>query len=321
MIRVDTLCKNYGDLAALEDVSFRADEGEIVGVLGLNGAGKSTLLRILAGELALSSGGVQVGGLDLATHPREIRALVGYLPEGAPVYQDMRVRAFLTYMARLNGAPKRGLEARIDAVAELTHIGHQLDRVIGELSLGYRKRVGIAQAVLHEPRVVILDEPVSALDPAEIVGMRRLVRSLGGKHTVLVSSHILSEVHETCDRLLVLHEGRLVAEGSEAELNARLAGSDRLELTLRGAEEAIRAALPEGVEVDSIETLEDPVRRLRVQLDASPDDADPREALVAALVHAGIGVRAVVERRTDLEGLFLSVVEDPRPDATRGPDA
>ncbi len=306
MIRVDALSKDHGDVRALVDVTFEASKGEVLGVLGLNGAGKSTLLRILAGELTPSSGSVQVGDLDLRRDARQVRALLGFLPQEGPLYEDMRVRDFLRYVGRLNGVARTDVDRRIDEVAALTHISDHLRRPIRELSMGYKKRVGIAQAVLHDPRVVLLDEPVSSLDPAEIVGMRGLVRSLGGRHTVLVSSHLLHEVHQTCDRLLVLQDGALVWEGTEQDLAETSTGEVRLGLELVGEPEAILAALPApqpGVEPPRLEAAGE--SRWRVQL-LLPDAE--REALVAALVGASVGVRRIAEERSDLEAMFLRMV-------------
>ena len=307
MIHVEALSKDYGDVQALRDVSFQARSGEVLAVLGLNGAGKSTLLRVLAGELTPSSGRVTVGDIDLAARPREVRARVGFLPQEAPLYGEMVVRDFLRFVGRLHGVPRRRLEARIDEVAAITHISDQLPRVIDALSMGYRKRVGIAQAILHDPAVVVLDEPVASLDPAEIVGMRGLVRSLGGRHTVLVSSHILHEVHETCDRILVLKDGALVWEGSEAAMSERSGRGVRLTVVVRGAADDLRAALapevaPE-VELEELTVAGEGLLRAALTL-----PGDGREAVVARLVGAGLGVREVAERRSALEELFLEMV-------------
>jgi ABC-2 type transport system ATP-binding protein len=305
VIRVQGLRKNFGDVQALLDLSFEASRGEVLGVLGLNGAGKTTLLRILAGELTPTSGTVELGGVLLGQDARSLRSKVGYLPETAPVYRDMTVRAFLRFMGLLNGVDAATLGDRIAHVAELTHVTHHLDRIIGELSMGYRKRVGIAQSILHDPAVVILDEPVSALDPAEIVGMRNVVRSLGGKHTVLVSSHILNEVEETCDRILVLHDGRLIAEGSEAELAARGQVGARLEIVVRGDEPTLRGALIEGASIESVKDSGDGTLRAVVLM-----EDDRREELVGALVAAGLGLRFLGEHGSELEQVFLKVVQE-----------
>ncbi len=304
MIRVEALTKTYGDLTAIENVSFEAQAGQVVGVLGLNGAGKSTLLRILAGDLLPSAGRVVVGEVELETDPRGVRSQIGYLPEEPPLYRDMRVREFLAFVGALNEVPQAELAGRVAEVAEQTHIDDQLERIIGELSMGYRKRVGIAQAILHDPAVIILDEIVSSLDPAEIVGMRELIRSLVGdrRRTVFTSSHNLPEIHETCDTILVLHQGKLVAQGTQEELGV-VSGQERVEIAVRGETGDLRAALPQGMEIVSVESVGEGASEAIVDLGGG----EP-EALVAAFVEAGIGVRRLEVHRTDLEDIFLELV-------------
>ena len=335
-VRTDRLSKSYGAVAALRRVGFECGAGEVVGVLGLNGAGKSTLLRILAGELLPSSGSASIDGVELGADSRAMRSLVGYLPEEPPLYREMRVRDYLRFAGALNGVPAERLATRLAEVAERVHVERELDRVIGELSMGFRKRVGIAQAILHEPEVVLLDEPVSSLDPAEIVGMRELVRSLGGERTVFTSSHHLREVHETCDRILVLHEGALVADGTQAELGA-MAGRERIEIEVRTGraepdaasrgldpvhrgvrapvdrEETAALPLPAGAALAASEDLGDGLSALTVEL----ADAE-REDVVAAFVTAGLGVRRVEPVRSDLERVFLDLVSDDGESARRG---
>lgn len=304
MIRVEALTKTYGDLTAIENVSFEAQAGQVVGVLGLNGAGKSTLLRILAGDLLPSAGRVVVGEVELETDPRGVRSQIGYLPEEPPLYRDMRVREFLAFVGALNEVPQAKLAGRLAEVAEQTHIADQLERIIGELSMGYRKRVGIAQAILHDPAVIILDELVSSLDPAEIVGMRELIRSLAGdRHRIVfTSSHNLPEIHETCDTILVLHQGKLVAQGTQEELGV-VSGHERVKIAVRGETGDVRAALPQGMEMVSLESAGDGSSEAIVDLGGG----EP-EALVAAFVKAGIGVRRLEVHRTDLEDIFLELV-------------
>ena len=322
IVRTERLSKNYGAVTALVDVGFECGAGEVVGVLGLNGAGKSTLLRILAGELLPGSGSVQVAGVRLGADSRAMRRHVGYLPEEPPLYREMRVHDYLCFAGALNGVPRRDLASRVKAVADRVHVGDQLDRVIGELSMGFRKRVGIAQAILHEPEVVLLDEPVSSLDPAEIVGMRELVRSLGGERTVFTSSHHLREVHETCDSILVLHEGALIAHGTQAELGA-LADRERIEVEVRGTLADAARSLPAGAAVVATEDPGGGVAVLTIDLAGAP-----REAVVARLVASRLGVRRVEPVRSDLEGVFLDLVSADRPrrpgsrdpHADRGPD-
>ena len=302
VVRTERLSKSFGAVTALAEVGFECGAGDVVGVLGLNGAGKSTLLRILAGELLPSSGSVQVGEVEPGVDSRAMRSRVGYLPEEPPLYREMRVRDYLGFVGALNGVPRNELAGRIALVAQRVHVGDCLDRVIGELSMGYRKRVGIAQAILHEPDVVLLDEPVSSLDPAEIVGMRELVRSLGGRRTVFTSSHHLREVHETCDSILVLHEGALLAHGTQAELGV-LAGRERIEVEVRGSAVDARRELPAGARLVRSVDLDDGVSALTLELSGVE-----REDVTAALVRGGIGVRRLEAVRSDLEQVFLDLV-------------
>src|SRR5262245_11695542 len=221
MIEATGLTRYYGDFPALQDASFTIADREIVGLLGLNGAGKSTAMRILAGLLLPSAGTVRVGGVDAVADPDALRRKIGFLPEEPPLYREMRVREFLQWCGEIKGRSRAEVKKAMPEVLATCDIEHVADRVIGELSHGYKKRVGIAQAIVHRPEVVILDEPISGLDPQQIVEMRKVVRSLKEFATVLISSHILSEIEQTCDRILVIHQGKLVAEGSEEELGAR----------------------------------------------------------------------------------------------------
>lgn len=304
MILAEGLTKTYGDLTALDDVGFAAEPGQVIGVLGLNGAGKSTLLRILAGELVPSAGRVVIGEAELESDPRAVRAQIGYLPEEPPLYREMRVRDFLAFVGALHGVAAQRIDGRLAEVAEQTHIADQLDRILGELSMGYRKRVGIAQAIVHDPAVVILDELVSSLDPAEIVGMRELIRSLVGdrERIVFTSSHNLNEVRETCDRILVLHHGALVAQGTQEELGA-LRGQERVEVEVLDPHGKLPTVLPRGMELVSAAPLGDGVSEGIVDLGGGE-----REALVARLVEARLGVRRLEVHRSDLEKIFLGLV-------------
>ena len=306
MIVADRVSKLYGARRALDDVSFEIGQGEVVGFLGLNGAGKTTVLKILCGVLWPSSGRVRVDGHDSIEEPRAVRARSGFLPDSPPLYGEMTVRAMLRYTGRLNGLAPAQIDARVEAVIGTCQLVEVADDLVAWLSHGYRKRVGIAQAIIHEPALVILDEPTGGLDPEQIVGMRGLIRGLAERHTVLISSHILSEIERTCDRLLVLHEGRIVAQGTEEELLRGASASERLELTLRG-DAARAAAVARGIAgASGIETadLGDGLLRLAVQLPA--DGAS--DALVKALVEAGIGVRRVAEARgSGLESVFLAL--------------
>ena len=210
MIEVSRLTKRYRDLLAVDDLSFTVGKGEVVGFLGPNGAGKSTTMRILAGFLPATSGSVKVAGFDVFEEPLEVKRRVGYLPEQPPVYDPLTPRSYLRFCASLKGVPRARVKGEIERVAERTGVTEVLDRVIGNLSKGFRQRVGLAQALLGDPEVLVLDEPTVGLDPLQIREVRELVKSLAGKHTVILSTHILPEVAMTCQKVLVIHQGRLV---------------------------------------------------------------------------------------------------------------
>ena len=210
MIEVRNLTKRYRDRTAVDDLSFTVERGEIIGFLGPNGAGKSTTMRILTGFIPATSGTAKVAGFDVFEEPLEVKRRIGYLPEQPPVYADMTPRAYLAFVAGLKGVARKAVKGEIERVADATRIEDVLDRVTGNLSKGYRQRVGLAQALLGDPEVLVLDEPTVGLDPLQIREVRELVKGLAGKHTVVLSTHILSEVAMTCQKVLVIHEGRLV---------------------------------------------------------------------------------------------------------------
>jgi ABC-2 type transport system ATP-binding protein len=309
MIDVDHLTHYYGAHRALDDVSFRIRDREIVGFLGLNGAGKSTMLRILAGLQLPSAGGVRIAGVDATSAPDALRRRIGFLPDEPPLHREMRVAAFLRWAGQLKGRSRKEVEEALGRAMEVCRIQDVADSVISELSFGYRKRVGIALTIVHRPDLVILDEPIGGLDPVQIVEMRGVVRSLQEHATVLISSHILSEIAQTCDRILVLHQGRLVAEGTEQELADRLEGGQRLALVLRGERGAIEAALG-GVAAEGVVLREGTMGVWHVEVRLR---GDGREDLVRRLVGAGIGVRGLEESAGELERVFLGLT---RSDAT-----
>ena len=309
MIVAEEVSKFYGARQALKEVSFRIDAGEVVGFLGLNGAGKTTVLKILSGLLLPSSGTVRIAGIDSAESPREVRRRIGFLPDRPPLHDDMSVREVITYGGRLNGLDEKSVAARLDEVLELADLVHVQHNLVESLSHGFRQRVGIAQAIVHSPDLIILDEPISGLDPEQIVGMRALVRSLAKKHTVLLSSHILGEISQTCDRLLVIHDGTLVARGTEEELTGG-AGSGMTEVLVRGDLDTIvqlASARPQLSDVIS-ETF--PGGVVRIAFKAGSQAAV--EDLVSSLVTGGCGVRRVADVDRGLEDVFLKL--------TRGAD-
>ncbi|MEZ6188161.1 MAG: ATP-binding cassette domain-containing protein [Planctomycetota bacterium] len=298
MIEVQGLSQRYGDYLAVRELSFQIGAGEVVGFLGPNGAGKSTTLKVLAGFTPPSQGTVRVAGLDVATHSLQVRERVGYLPEHTPLYDDMRVEPFLEFVARVRGVADR--RAAVGDVLERCRLGEVLGRPIAELSKGYRQRVGIAQALLHDPAVLILDEPTHGLDPNQVLEVRGLVRELGQERTVLFSSHILSEVEASCRRVLVIHQGRLVADDEVDALKQRATG---------GAYR-LRAQDPPADFRERLEAL-DAVARLEVQGDAlrlEPPTPEQRDALAAAVCQlaqtAGVTLLELAPQEARLEDVF-----------------
>lgn len=308
MIEVEGLTRYYGEFPAVQDVSFSIGERVIVGFLGLNGAGKSTVLKVLGGLLMPSAGKVTIGGVDAIDAPDSLREKIGFLPEDPPLYDDMRVNDFLVWCGEIKGLDRARAEKRLPEVLRICQLDEVARRVIGTLSHGYKKRVGIAQAIIHEPELVILDEPISGLDPVQIVDMRKVLRELKKTCTVLISSHILSEISQTCDRVLVLHGGQIVAEGSETDLKGRLEAAVRIELTLRGdivTVDEVAAALDSIVSIETHE-IQDGLIRAEVQF-----SGDQREELVQKLVDAGVGIRGVREDvSSKLEDVFLGLTKD-----------
>jgi ABC-2 type transport system ATP-binding protein len=225
MIEVAHLVKSYRDLKAVNDVSFTVEKGEILGFLGPNGAGKTTTMRIITGVLPPTSGSVKVAGFDVFEQPMEVKKRIGYLPETPPVYSDMTVRAYLRFVAEIKGVPRKTRESEVDSVATRTNCDKFIQRVIGNLSKGQRQRVGLAQALLNDPEVLILDEPTVGLDPAQQVEVRQLIKSLAGKHTIILSTHILPEVVATCQHVLMLASGKVVADDTLAGLQKAHAGA------------------------------------------------------------------------------------------------
>ncbi|MBI3091196.1 MAG: ATP-binding cassette domain-containing protein [Candidatus Tectomicrobia bacterium] len=287
MIEVAHLTKCFGPITAVRDLSFRVRAGEVVGILGPNGAGKTTTMRVLTCYLPATSGEVKVGGFDAVEHSLEVRRRIGYLPENAPLYGDMTVRDYLRFMARVRRLAARLIERRIQEMTAVCGLQAVLGRVIGELSKGYRQRVGLAQALIHEPQILILDEPTSGLDPNQIAEIRQLIKTLGRERTVILCTHILPEVSMTCDRILILSNGGLVAQGTTEELSRQAAGDAVYHLTLRppqglpaegdgrhaalGEVRAKLEAMPGIRRPECLETIDGGRARFRVSADAARD--------------------------------------------------
>ena len=311
MIQVEQLSKYYGARAAIRNLSFRIDSGEVVGFLGLNGAGKTTTLRILGCVLLPTSGTVRLDGQDLLSAPRQLRARIGWLPETPPLYEDMDVGEYLAFVAGLRGVEPGRIRARVGETEERTGLTDLDAEPIFTLSHGYRQRVGVAQALVHGPDVLLLDEPANGLDPVQNVEMRALIRGLRGDHTILVSSHILPEIAQTCDRLLVVRDGELVAQGSESELEERLGVGSGVELEIAGPVEAVAAALRVLPGVRGLTVRPTTGGRAVLRVDA-PDSLRP--ALAQAALGSGAQLFRLDVSADRLESLFLKL-------AGRGPAA
>ena len=245
-IRVRDLTRQFGAVTAIQNVNFTVNRGEVVGFLGPNGAGKSTTMRILSGILSASSGSAWVGGVCVAQHPHDVKRKIGYMPENNPLHDDMRVVEYLRFRARLKGVPGRKLRETVQEAMEICDLARTARRkIIGTLSKGFRQRVGIADALLGKPELIIMDEPTIGLDPHQIQGIRKLIDSLRGKHTVILSSHILPEIERCCDRVIIINRGRIVAAGTSAELRDEFLPGNRVEIEIEGKEESVTLALSE----------------------------------------------------------------------------
>ena len=316
MIEIKDLTKYYGPRPALSGVSFEVKAGEVLGLLGPNAAGKTTTMRILTGFLPATSGTARVAGYDVAEQPIEAKRNIGYLPEMVPLYPEMTVANYLNYMADLRGVPRKIKRARIDETMELTRITNVRDTLIGKISRGYRQRVGIAQALIHRPKVVILDEPTIGLDPKQIIETRQLIKNLGGEHTVILSSHILPEVSMTCTRVVIINEGKVAAVDTTDNLTRRLEGSERILLEVRGPREEVLAKLRAVANVIAAEPRETTADGRSVFDVTCKPGTDVRERIAAAVVSSGWGLLEVRGVGMSLEEVFLKLTtKEEIPDA------
>ncbi len=319
MIEVSGLTKRYGNRTAIEDLSFTIEKGHIYGFLGPNGAGKSTTMNIMTGCLAATEGEVKIGGYDIFEQAEKAKRLIGYLPEQPPVYQDMTPDEYLLFVARAKGLSRAGAAAELARVKSLAGIEDVSKRLIKNLSKGYRQRVGIAQALLGGPEVIILDEPTVGLDPRQITETRALIKSLGREHTVILSSHILSEVQAVCDEIMIISKGRLAAVDTPDNLERLLAGSVTLELVVRaGSEEAFAAVSGiDGVESVRAEELGGGLVRLTV---AAAEGRDPAEEVFFAFCDLRRPILKMNPVRASLEDVFIELTRDAQNGAA-GADA
>jgi len=314
MIQVEGIYKTFGQTVALQDVSFHVERGEVLGFLGPNGAGKTTTMRILTGYLAPTAGRATVAGFDVFTQSLEVRRRIGYLPETVPLYPEMTVYSYLEYLAHLRDVANR--DQRIAYAMEVCGVAHHADTIIGKLSKGYRQRVGLAQALLHDPEVLILDEPTIGLDPKQVVEVRELIRELGKERTIILSTHILPEVSETCRRVLIINRGRIVAEDTPERLTARLQGAERIRLLVRGANEELRQRLAAIEGVLSVEPLDTDGFEVQSAL-----GVDVRAQLAATVVSGGWGLLEMRPVGMSLEEIFLKLTTDETETSEEGESA
>ena len=304
MIQVENLTKYYGKRLAVDDISFNVEKGEIVGFLGPNAAGKTTTMRIITGFLAPTAGQISVAGYNVLTNSLEARRQIGYLPEAIPLYTDMPVRSYLDFVARLRGLEKNRIKTRIDDVVEICHLEEYIDVIIGKLSKGFRQRVGVAQAIIHEPQVLILDEPTIGIDPIQVSMTRQLIRELGKERTILLSTHILPEVSVICERVIIIHEGRIVAEDSIENLSSIIGGGKHIRLEVEGPPEKV------------IEKLNQTDGVTRVSREDShyiiecPTDEDPRSKIMSTIVQNGWTLLSLESVEMSLEDIFLKLTAE-----------
>jgi ABC-2 type transport system ATP-binding protein len=306
MIEVDSLTKRYGRTTAVDAVSFRVEKGEVLGFLGPNGAGKTTTMRILTCYLPPTEGTARVAGYDVFAQPIEVKRRVGYLPETPPLYPDMSVRSYLDFCARIKGVPAKERRTRVGDAVEKCRVGDVQSTLIGKLSKGYRQRVGLEQAILHNPDVLILDEPTAGLDPKQIIETRELIRGLAGTHTVILSTHILPEVSMTCGRVVIINKGRVVAEDTPQNLTRRLRGAGTLRIEAQADEAGLVAAAKAVPGVLNVQPhgIHDGIVALDVE---SESGKDVRADLARAVVTKGYGLVGLQQMGMSLEEIFLQL--------------
>ncbi|MGI6080608.1 MAG: ATP-binding cassette domain-containing protein [Candidatus Avilachnospira sp.] len=313
MIEISGLSKKYGSSYALKDLSLNISDGLIYGFLGPNGAGKSTTMNIITGYISATCGSVSVNGHDILAEPEEAKACIGYLPETPPLYPEMTVYEYLRFAAELKKIKRKDIKTQVESVMEMVELKEVKDKLIRNLSKGFKQRTGMAQALLGDPDIIILDEPTVGLDPKQIIEIRDLIRSLKGKHTVILSSHILSEVSAVCDRILILSRGRLAAEGTPDELESMMHGDRELELTVRGDREAVNHVLSEIEGIESFEIKENGEKKSEDELDVTVrqrEGSDIRDILSLKLAERGVPVYKLKINEKSLEDIFLELTEE-----------
>jgi gliding motility-associated transport system ATP-binding protein len=312
VIEVEHLTKRYGPVTAVDDISFSVQRGEILGFLGPNGAGKTTTMRVLTGYMPPTDGRAVVAGYDVFEQPIEAKRRTGYLPETPPLYPDMTVRDYLAFVSRIKGVPRGERTGRVNEMMEKTRIADVADRHCGKLSKGYRQRVGLAQALMHNPDVLILDEPTAGLDPKQIIETRQLIKALAGDHTIILSTHILPEVSQTCQRVVIINRGRVVAVDTPDNLTSRLRGSETMYLQVDAAGAEVASVLQRVSGVTRVAIADTKQQIVGYEVDSETGRAVRRE-LAAAIVGRGWGLLEMRPMRLSLEEIFLHVTTEETP--------
>ena len=312
MIEVKDLSKSYGKFRAIENVNFDVRKGEILGFLGPNAAGKTTTMRIITGFMPPTSGTATVAGYDVVEKSREARKLIGYLPETVPLYTDMTIESYLKFMGTLRSMNPKRIRVRTNEVIDICRLGDYRKVFIGKLSKGFRQRVGIAQAILHEPQVLVLDEPTIGIDPIQVVETRSLIKDLGEDHTVILSTHILPEVSMVCQRVLIIHEGQIMAEDSPQNLAERLQGVERVQMEIRGPESEVTKALKSvrGVVEVSSSPPADGDKERNIYILEAKRGLDLRASISRVIVSNGWGLLGLQLVGMSLEEIFLKLTTD-----------
>jgi len=304
VIRVENLTKYYGNRLAVDNISFNVEKGEVVGFLGPNAAGKTTTMRILTGFLAPTRGDVWVAGYNVLSHSLEARQHIGYFPEAVPLYTDMTFRSYLDFSASLRGLDKNRIKTRIEEVVDICHLEEYIDVFIGKLSKGFRQRVGVAQTIIHEPEVLILDEPTIGIDPIQVAMTRQLIKELGKERTVLLSTHILPEVSMTCERVIIINEGRIVAEDRIENLSSIMGGSRRIRLEVEGPSEKVAERLRQ---IEGVHRVSYQDSHYVVECSAGQD---PRGKIMETIVQGGWTLLSMESIEMSLEDIFLKLTTE-----------
>ncbi|NCC50265.1 MAG: ATP-binding cassette domain-containing protein [Spartobacteria bacterium] len=308
MIHVEHLTKRFSRNVAVDDVSFQVTRGEIVGFLGPNGAGKTTTMRILSGYMPATGGVVEIGGRNVFDESLEVRKRIGYMPENVPLYPELRVNEYLRYRARLKGVPRRQCRKRVDLAREQCGLKDEGRRIIGQLSKGYRQRVGLADALVHDPELLILDEPTIGLDPEQIRQVRELIRTLAEQHTIILSTHILPEVEMTCQRVLIINKGRIIASDSPANLSDLMRGGTRVVIEVHAPHEEVFEQLHTLPHVQRVTyVLQDVWNRYDIECGK---DIDLRQNVFELVVRRGWKLRELKMEKSSLEEVFVTLIRD-----------